>query len=93
MQIEVLLFFVISGPGSLFLAGDPAQSVVEGADFQFKDIRTVAYYLFGDSRKDLIPNKPKKVTLNFRSHSGIIHLVAAVIECLSRSFPTTALTR
>lgn len=89
MQIEVLLFFMIIGPGALFLAGDPSQSVIEGADFQFKDIRTVASHFIGDSRRDLLPNKPKKVSLNFRTHSRIIHLAAAVIKCLSRSFPNS----
>jgi superfamily I DNA/RNA helicase len=32
-QAEILLFFKLSGPGDLFLGGDPAQSVVEGVEF------------------------------------------------------------
>lgn len=38
-QIECLLFFYLGGPGGLFLAGDPAQSVVEGTEFRFEEIR------------------------------------------------------
>ena len=38
IQIEVLLFFMMSGPGSLFLAGDSAQSIVEGTDFRFEEV-------------------------------------------------------
>lgn len=41
-QVEILLFFYLGGPGGLFLAGDPAQSVVEGTDFHFEAIRTGA---------------------------------------------------
>mmetsp|Transcript_29648 Transcript_29648/g.81504 ORF Transcript_29648/g.81504 Transcript_29648/m.81504 type:complete len:2695 (-) Transcript_29648:60-8144(-) len=86
-QAEILLFFLMSGPGSLFLAGDPAQSVVEGTDFRFKDIRSVGYHLFGEDQKHLIPDKPKIVSLNFRSHNGVLKIASAVLECLFRSFP------
>ena len=86
-QIEISLFFMLSGPESLFLAGDPAQSVVDGADFQFKDVRCVGYHLFGQDRRDLIPTKPKTLNLNFRSHSGILHVASAVLQCMSKAFP------
>lgn len=33
-QMECLLFFYLGGPGGLFLAGDSAQSVVEGTEFR-----------------------------------------------------------
>ena len=69
LQIEILLFFSISGgPGSLFLAGDPAQSVVEGTDFRFEEIRSVGHYVAGN-RRHLIPEKPRGVNINFRSHA------------------------
>jgi hypothetical protein len=32
-QAEIFLFFKLSGPGDLFLGGNPAQSVVEGVEF------------------------------------------------------------
>ena len=89
LQIEILLFFMLSGPGALFLAGDPAQSVVDGADFQFKDVRMVGFHLFGEEKRDLIPNKPRTVNLNFRSHSGILQVASAVLECLSSAFPNS----
>jgi superfamily I DNA/RNA helicase len=38
-QCEIALFFRLSGAGGLFLAGDPAQAVVEGVEFRFEDIR------------------------------------------------------
>lgn len=74
-QVEILLFFYIGGPGALFLAGDPAQSVVEGTDFRFEEIRSVGHFVAGD-RRHLIPEKPKIVNVNFRSHSGILNTAA-----------------
>ena len=70
-QAECLLFFYLGGAGNLFLAGDPAQNVVRGVEFRFEDIRSVGYHVAGD-QKDLIPQKPKIVNVNFRSHAGIL---------------------
>jgi|EP00979_Chaetoceros_neogracilis_P017476 superfamily I DNA/RNA helicase len=70
-QGECLLFFHLSGAGNLFLAGDPAQNVVRGVEFRFEDIRSVGYHVAGNKR-DLIPQKPKIVNVNFRSHAGIL---------------------
>lgn len=73
-QSECLLFFLISGPENLFLAGDPAQNVARGVEFRFEDIRSVGYYVAGNNedKKNLIPQKPKVVNINFRSHAGIL---------------------
>jgi hypothetical protein len=82
--------FLLSGPGSLFLAGDTAQSVVEGVEFRFEDICSVAHHLFGKEHPHLIPEKPKHVTLNFRSHSGVLNVAAGVLGHLLRVFPDSA---
>lgn len=89
-QGEILLFFQLSGPGQLFLAGDPAQSVVEGVEFRFEEIRSVGYHVAGPERQDLIPQKPKTVTVNFRSHSGVLDTAAAVLQRMFDSFPDSA---
>lgn len=84
------MFFYLGGAGDLFLAGDPAQSVVEGADFRFEEIRLVGYHLYGEGRRHLIPDKPKTVHLNFRSHCGILNVAAPVLSCLFQAFPDSA---
>ena len=89
-QAEILLFFQLSGPGQLFLAGDPAQSVVEGVEFRFEEIRSVGYHVAGADRRDLIPQKPRTVTVNFRSHSGVLDVAAAILQCLFSHFPDSA---
>eukprot|EP00934_Nitzschia_sp_Nitz4_P003879 Nitzschia sp. Nitz4//scaffold167_size49223//10984//18384//NITZ4_007032-RA/size49223-processed-gene-0.31-mRNA-1//-1//CDS//3329538266//3869//frame0 len=88
-QVEILLFFLLSGPGDLFLAGDPAQSVVEGVEFRFEEIRSVGYFVAGQQR-DLIPDKPKTVSMNFRSHSGVLDTAAAVLRRMFEVFPDSA---
>jgi len=88
-QAEILLFFFLSGPGDLFLAGDPAQSVVEGVEFRFEEVRSVGHYVAGE-RRDLIPSKPKVVNVNFRSHSGVLNTAAAVLRCMFGAFPDSA---
>jgi superfamily I DNA/RNA helicase len=78
--------------GDLFLAGDPAQSVVEGSDFRFEDIRTVAHFLFQNEKtgKKGIPEKPMKLNVNFRSHSGILNVASGVLDLLFSAFPGSA---
>jgi len=91
-QSEIAFFFLLCRQGGLFFAGDPAQSVVEGVDFRFEDVRSVAYYLYKDEKnKDrFIPDKPRTVNVNFRSHAGILNVAAAVLDLLFSTFPGSA---
>jgi hypothetical protein len=72
----------MSASGILFLAGDPAQSVEEGVDFRFEDVRSVFYELTGRA-----PTKPLTLTLNFRSHTGILDAAGVLLEWLFEYFP------
>jgi superfamily I DNA/RNA helicase len=90
LQPEIALFYMLSGPGDLFLAGDTAQNVVEGVEFRFEDIRSVGYFLFGSERRHLIPEKPKIVSVNFRSHSGVLNVAAGLLDRLFSIFPDSA---
>jgi hypothetical protein len=78
----LLFFFLGRGPGSLFLAGDPAQSIVEGTDFRFDEIRSVGYFVAGSNRRHLIPEKPRVVNVNFRSHAGILNCAGGILDLL-----------
>ena len=82
----MLFFFLGRGPGSLFLAGDPAQSVVEGTDFRFEEIRSVGYHVAGSNRRHLIPEKPRVVNVNFRSHAGILNCAGGILDLLFGHF-------
>jgi len=88
-QAECLLFFYLcDGPDRLFLAGDPAQNVVQGVEFRFQDIRSVHYHIAKD--KKAVIRKPKKVHVNFRSHAGILKIAASVLKCMIDAFPKSA---
>lgn len=89
-QIECLVFFYLGGPSGLFLAGDSAQSVVEGTEFRFEEIRSLGYFVAGSDRHELVPQKPKTVNVNFRSHAGILNTAAAFLDVLFKYFPGSA---
>ena len=88
-QAEIILFFLAAGfnSKSLFLAGDPVQSVVPGVDFRFEEIRSIVYQL--SNGQDTI-EKPCKLFINYRSHEGILRMAAAVLDWLFKAFPAVA---
>eukprot|EP00985_Skeletonema_marinoi_P014014 scaffold7020_cov141-Skeletonema_marinoi.AAC.9 len=83
-QLEMLVFFYLCGPNGLFLAGDPAQSVVEGTEFRFEEVRSVGHFVGS------IMQKPKTVNINFRSHSGILNCAGGVLDLMFTHFPSSA---
>jgi superfamily I DNA/RNA helicase len=88
-QNEVLLFIIASGfrLHGLFLAGDPAQSVVEGVDFRFEEIRSIVHKI-SDGKERI--ERPMKLLVNYRSHSGILDCAGFVLELLFKGFPGAA---
>jgi len=88
-QAEIVLYFLSAGmnTNALFLAGDPAQSVVEGVDFRFEDVWSIVYKLSA-GREQI--QRPIKLTVNYRSHSGILDCAAAVLEKMFVMFPGSA---
>ena len=88
-QAEILLFFYLSGPGDLFLAGDSAQSVVEGVEFRFEDIRSVEYCI-APEKNNLMLQKPLVVNVNFRSHTGVLNIAASILSYMFEAFPNSA---
>ncbi|CAJ1968924.1 unnamed protein product [Cylindrotheca closterium] len=81
-QSELLLLArLCNDSNSLMLAGDTAQSITAGVWFRFADVRQLFYGQFGGDEPRL-----QKLTHNYRSHSGILHLAAAVVELLYHFF-------
>ncbi len=82
-------------PNGLFLTGDTAQSIMRGIAFRFADLRTL-FYAVQETTKHLKKSVPvvvvpcvHKLTINFRSHSGILCLAASVIDLLKEFFPSS----
>lgn len=63
--------------------------MVQGTDFRFEEIRSVGYYVAGNKRH-LIPEKPKTVNINFRSHAGILNCAGSFLDLLFDYFPGSA---
>lgn len=57
--------------------------------FRFEDLRSVAYKLYSGDRR-YIPEKPLTVNVNFRSHTGVLNLAAAILERMFTVFPGSA---
>jgi superfamily I DNA/RNA helicase len=78
-QAEIVFFFLAAGLNlqSSFLAGDPAQAVVEAIPYMLSN---------GKERLD----RPFKLIVNYRNHSGILLCAAAVLAKMFAAFPGSA---
>ena len=74
----------------MFLARDPALSVVEGVEFRFENIRSVGYHIAKKDRRDLIPTKPNTVNVNFRCHDAVLNTAGTILSCMFDAFPNSA---
>ncbi len=88
-QAEIALFFVAAAMDTqaLFLAGDPAQTVAEGVDFRFEEVRAVVYSL-SDGKERL--DRPVKLEVNYRSHAGILNCASGILSKMFVLFPGSA---
>ena len=89
-----LLMRCCRNPNGLFLAGDTAQNIMRGISFRFGDLRSLFHYVgkrSSSSKNSLGVTVPKvqELTINFRSHSGILHLASSVIDLLHEYFPSS----
>ena len=80
------LIYCCRDPNSMFFTGDTAQSIMRGIAFRFQDLRSVFYNIHSNNPKVMIPKKPHNLTINFRSHSGILKLAGSIIDLISEFF-------
>ena len=73
-------------PNSMFFTGDTAQSIMRGITFRFQDLRSSFYRINSKYPAIKIPKKPYSLTINFRSHSGILKLAGSVIDLMREFF-------
>jgi len=88
-QAEIALLFLVSGNNykAMFFAGDTAQTVSQGVDFRFEEIRSIVH---GISKGRFRLQRPEKLTRNFRSHNGILSVSNLVLNKLHDAFPAAA---
>ena len=86
-QAELALYLhCCRDPNSLFFTGDTAQSIMRGIAFRFQDLRSLFHVIHEKVPQVKVPQKPHTLTINFRSHSGILHLAGSVIDLLQTFF-------
>ena len=70
---------------SIFFTGDTAQTISRGVSFRFQDIRSLFHHLAEKNSKIKVPQL-HNLTLNFRSHSGILGLAGSIIDIITEFF-------
>ena len=100
-QAELLVLLrVCRDPNGLFLTGDTAQSIMRGISFRFGDLRSLFYDVQQKAKQAQVASKVSapvhvavpqlnRLTINFRSHSGILQLAASIIDLLKQFFPSS----
>ena len=87
--VELAMVYLLCETGRVFLAGDPAQSVVEGLSFCFEEVRSLIWHLVGRDSSQ-VPKRADQLCRNFRSHSGILNVSSSVLRLLLETFPRSS---
>ena len=69
----------------VFFTGDTAQTIARGISFRFEDIQSLFHHIAESNPKVKVP-KLHNLTLNFRSHSGILGLAGSIIDIIKEFF-------
>ena len=86
-QAELAIFIsCCRDPNSMFFTGDTAQSIMRGIAFRFEDLRSSFHRMNTKVSCINVPQEPLKLTINYRSHSGILKLAGSVIDLISEFF-------
>ena len=88
-QAELAIFIhCMRDVNSMFFTGDTAQTIMRGVSFRFKDIRSIFYRISKNAHghKVSVPEKPYNLTINFRSHSGILNLAGSILDLITEFF-------
>ncbi|MEW5318036.1 MAG: hypothetical protein WDW38_009289 [Sanguina aurantia] len=97
-QAEMLLDLrVCCDPNSLFYCGDTAQTIARGIGFRFADIRTLFHEenirriaAGGDAAAVAVATpEVHQLTMNYRTHQGILDVAAVIVDMLRNYFPLT----
>jgi hypothetical protein len=83
-----ILLRICRNPNDLFLTGDTAQSIMRGIAFRFGDVKSLFHHASKQAPKSVKLEVPKvdELTINFRSHTGVLKLAASVIDLMKKFF-------
>ncbi|KAJ7293966.1 hypothetical protein C8J57DRAFT_1444990 [Mycena rebaudengoi] len=93
----LLLRSICHNANGLFWAGDTAQTISVGSSFRFNELKAFLYRIeqkryHKNSRAELFylpPEQPRmfQLTVNYRSHAGIVNCAHTVIEVITLLWP------
>ena len=81
-----MLIHCCCNPNSMFFTGDTAQSIMRGIAFRFQDLRSSFHKINSKTPGVKVPKKPYNLTVNFRSHSGILKLAGSILDLIKEYF-------
>ncbi|KAJ7222598.1 hypothetical protein GGX14DRAFT_664393, partial [Mycena pura] len=91
----IVLRSLCQDPNSLFWAGDTAQTISVGSSFRFNELKSFLHRI-EERRKEhrpelafapAVPPSMFQLTMNYRSHAGIINCAHSVIELITTLWP------
>ncbi|TFK51882.1 hypothetical protein OE88DRAFT_1699141 [Heliocybe sulcata] len=87
-----LLRSICKNPNGLFWAGDTAQTISVGSSFKFNDLKAFLYRLEQTSNAHSSYSPPRQprmfqLTVNYRSHAGIVKCAHSVVELITKFWP------
>ena len=86
-EVLILIQSCKSTKCNIFLTGDTAQTVMRDVSFRFKDLKT-SFFTSEDICEDKAP-PIHELTVNYRSHSGILKLAGHILSLLEKKFPNS----
>ncbi|KAJ7725516.1 hypothetical protein DFH07DRAFT_853912 [Mycena maculata] len=93
----LLLRSICHNPNGCFWAGDTAQTISVGSSFRFNELKSFLFHI--EQRRLEMNTRPKlyhqptwqprtfQLTVNYRSHAGIVNCAHTVVEIITRFWP------
>ena len=86
--VFILLLTLLAESG-VFFSGDSAQTIANGVEFRFNDIRRMFNKKFAEREFKLEPPTLMQLSINFRSHNAILQLSNSVVSMIEVLFPSS----
>ncbi|KAJ7153648.1 P-loop containing nucleoside triphosphate hydrolase protein, partial [Mycena filopes] len=98
IHTSIVLRSLCSNPNGLFWAGDTAQTINVGSSFRFNHLKAFMYRIeVRDQRRrekhpelsfqPVAPPRTFELTVNYRSHAGIVNCAHSIIELITKLWP------
>ncbi|ESK85770.1 hypothetical protein Moror_2448 [Moniliophthora roreri MCA 2997] len=89
-----LMRYLCRNPAGLFWAGDTAQTISVGSSFRFNELKSFLYRVEEENFSEeiaqageIMPPSTFELTINYRSHAGILDCAHTVIELIVAFWP------